>query len=867
MLNYWDKHLDSPRDDKCGVVTQDERNYKEGYSRLPPKMNHLQKTCPGPQLHESIMKSLRHVTVYSKGKKYCTTNGIMVHSNVILVPSHLLPDTFPFCIETTTTPGIPSASTKDQKLTKEFVYIDREYDFALVHLPTSPASTSYLEHFADEYPDFLTRPTTLLWKSPQNKILRSDHLARVMQTDLLYKGSIETDGSFWGTTQTSKIYKIHKGKGLIADMQFEGFGGLCGGLWCDRTKGIIYGMHVAGFLHTKVGLCNVLLRSQIKKALDELKTTSPCMMVNSTNEVIVDPYNKGYTIVDKPPLFLHPESVGEKAITTYIGTVLKDGLELTSNARPPYIPTPFEGIVDEFGPSKHRPPKNPNSTEKAILTLNKLVSPVQHYEGDILCKAIDDYKNQTLEIIRENKEVVTSMLRIYTQDEALNGTNDGILSGIPNSTSAGFGLDKSKMKCLKRDPFDESLPLIPREFNDEHQKIQDEIDYTLRCWSEEKRSECIYKSSSKVNELLPNKKAHEKVRKFYGGQFANLVASRRALGGVPLFMQEFWDKTECMVGINPMSKQWNDFYKHLTKFGDKHMIAGDFASFDTTMAAQITTAAAKIILSWYEEVGCNEEDLKMIKGALSDIVNPNILFEGQLYRFANGNPSGNLITVQLNSICNSLMMRYVYYSIFPSVNENFNQNVVLGTYGDDNAMGVRKHCTWFNHTACQDAFAKVGIKYTMAEKDAKSVPYITIKDISFLKRSFVYHKDLQTIVAPIEEDSTLKRFYYVKKPNECPLSFEEQFGCYTDGAFRDMYLKGREVYAEFSERIMRIVKRNPSLNGYVDALSYDSMTNILRPDYSDTYIPRNKKLFTESMGCYSDISSLTFDDDIIVESE
>jgi hypothetical protein len=860
MLGYWEKHLDAPINDECRVVTQDERNYKEGYSRLPPKMNHLQKTCPGPQLHESVMKSLRHVTVYSKGKRYCTTNGIMVHSNVILVPSHLLPDTFPFCIETTTTPGVPSASTKDQKLTQDFVYIDRENDYALVHLPTSPASTSYLEHFAEEYPDFISRPTTLLWKSPKNEIRRSDHVARLMQCDLKYRGTIEEDGSLWGVAQNSKIYTVHKGKGLVANMQFKGFGGLCGGLWCDRTKGIIYGIHVAGFLHTTVGLCNILLKSQIQKGLDKLKTTSPCMMVNSTSEVIIDPYDKGYTIVDKPPLFLHPESVGKDAITTYIGTVLKDGMELTSNARPPYIPTPFEGIAEEFGPSKHRPPKNPNSTEKAISTLNKLVSPVQHYEGDTLSKAIHDYKEQTLNIIRQNRDKVTTLLRIYSQDEALNGTNDGVLSGIPNSTSAGFGLDKSKLKCLKRDPFDESLPLIPREFNEDHQKIQDEIDYTFKCWSDNRRSECIYKSSSKVNELLPNKKAHEKVRKFYGGQFANLVASRCALGGVPLFMQEFWNDTECMVGINPMSKQWNDFYKHLTKFGDDRMIAGDFASFDTTMAAQITTAAAKIIMSWYEEVGCTVEELKMVQGALSDIVNPNILFEGQLYRFANGNPSGNLITVQMNSICNSLMMRYVYYSIFPSVKETFNQNVVLGTYGDDNAMGIKKHCTWFNHTACQKAFENVGIKYTMAEKDAVSVPYITINDISFLKRSFVYHPELQTIVAPIEEDSTLKRFYYIKKPNECPLSFEEQFGCYTDGAFRDMYLKGREVYNNFVDKMKRIVSKNQTLKGHVDFIPYDTMTQILKPDYSDQYIPRNKKLFTESMGCFSDLTSMTFDD-------
>lgn len=313
-------------------------------------------------------------------------------------------------------------------------------------------------------------------------------------------------------------------------------------------------------------------------------------------------------------------------------------------------------------------------------------------------------------------------------------------------------------------------------------------------------------------------------------------------------MRKFWRSTECLVGINATSKEWDEFHEYLTAFSIARMIAGDFAGFDTRMAAQITAAAAKIMMSWYEAVGCTDAELELLRGALSDIIHPNILFDGDLYKFANGNPSGNLITVQLNSICNSIMMRYVYYAMMPNISEPFASNVRLGTYGDDNAMSVKHHCKWYNHTSCQTEFAKLDISYTMAEKTAVSRPYIPIEEISFLKRNFAVHETLGKIVAPIEKDSILKKFYYIKKPNETPLSPAEQFGAYTDGAFREAYLHGKAYYEEFTGSITKIVNQNSDLKYAVNFIPYPEMTKILQPYYSSEYVNTNKKLFMESCG-------------------
>jgi hypothetical protein len=184
----------------------------------------------------------------------------------------------------------------------------------------------------------------------------------------------------------------------------------------------------------------------------------------------------------------------------------------------------------------------------------------------------------------------------------------------------------------------------------------------------------------------------------------------------------------------------------------------------------------------------------------------------------------------------------------PNIKEKFADNVRLGTYGDDNAMSVKKHCSWYTHTSCQKEFEKLDIGYTMADKDAESLPYIGIEAISFLKRKFEMHPDLNKIVAPIEEDSILKRFHWVKKPTESPLSFGEQFGAYTDGAMRDYYLYGREAYNDFLAKLKDIVSQNEELRGVVSFIPYDEMTLTLKPDYSDDYVNKNEKLFAESTG-------------------
>lgn len=837
----------------------DEKDYKEGYTRLPPRMIGPSPTTTSDDLQAMLSKHLRLVTVKSSTGRLTTVTGIMVTGNILQIPSHVLPKTRPIDIETTTCPGVPSASTKDQRLGDEHIHVNDEKDIAHIHLPSAPSSKNLVPFYPPSEINFDSRPTVLVGKTYENETFESKQAIRPYvnthgKRELCYSNCTEKDGFFYGTKLTGDIIRIKNP--YTCELDFPTYNGLCGSLYVDREKAIIYGMHVAGYASGKLATAwlTTIHQEDINAAISKLKQTSPQMILAPRSDLKLNTEGTNYTIENSPPLFTLPEGKGEEAIVTYHGRVKKDGQDLIESAKTPYMKTPFLGVKEEFGDAKSIPPKFPNDVNKGLKTLNKLVSPVQHYEHDTLKKAVDDFNEHLLGVVNEHFDEAKELLKIYTQQEALDGINAAGFGGMPNSTSAGHPYNCSKKKILKSDPLDPTKPKIPREFDDTLYDVQKDIDEIYQLWEQGRRSETIFKASSKVNELLPRKKAEEKVRKFYGSNVAFLTNSRRVLSGLVVFMRNHQKDFECFVGMNPMSKDWTEFEKYITRFGGERMIAGDFSGFDTTMAQQVSTSAAAIIVNLYRAVGVPEDDLAILGACLSDICNPNVLFMGDLYNFANMNPSGQPITVQLNSLVNSIMMRYVFYKLYPKSITPFKTHVQLAVYGDDNLMDIAKTAPRFTHTNCQKEFAEIGIGYTMADKDAESRPYITIKEASFLKRGFRQLSDIEGMGAPIEEESIIKKYHFVKKPGESPLCAPEQFSAYCDGAFREAYLHGREYYEGFVYKIKRIVALNESLQHRIAFLHYDEMTNVLKPYYRDDYKGGDPHLFSEGMDGYDEFS-------------
>jgi hypothetical protein len=116
------------------------------------------------------------------------------------------------------------------------------------------------------------------------------------------------------------------------------------------------------------------------------------------------------------------------------------------------------------------------------------------------------------------------------------------------------------------------------------------------------------------------------------------------------------------------------------------------------------------------------------------------------------------------------------------------------TYGDDNIMGVSSKIQWFNHTSIQATLKDIGIVYTMADKEAASVPYLNISETSFLKRSWRYDIDIGAYVCPLEHESIEKMLMVWTRSKT--ITEEEQICSVVSSAVREYFYYGKEIFNE-----------------------------------------------------------------------
>lgn len=306
-----------------------------------------------------------------------------------------------------------------------------------------------------------------------------------------------------------------------------------------------------------------------------------------------------------------------------------------------------------------------------------------------------------------------------------------------------------------------------------------------------------------------------KTRVFTGSPFDWSIVVRKYLLSVIRLIQNKRFLFESAPGTIAQSPEWNEIRSYLTYFGDNTLIAGDYGKFDKRMPSSVILGAYEIISNICKAAGYTREDLTVVQGIAEDTAFPLIDFHGDLISFYGSNPSGHPLTVIINGLANSLYMRYCYISLNPKQEvQTFKTNVNLMTYGDDNAMGVSPNTPWFNHTSIQKVLADVDIVYTMADKEAQSVPFIHINDVSFLKRIWRYESELNNYVCPLEHDSINKMLTMCTKSKT--ISAQHQAVDIISTAIREYFWYGKEIFHQKREFLNNVIQEC-NLQTYTDS--------------------------------------------------
>lgn len=346
------------------------------------------------------------------------------------------------------------------------------------------------------------------------------------------------------------------------------------------------------------------------------------------------------------------------------------------------------------------------------------------------------------------------LIQEYDMFTAINGAA-GVkyVDKMNRKTSAGFPWCTSKKKFL--------VPMEPMHGLQEPVDITDEIKERVAQMDSQLRAGVrampVFNSQLKDEPVSFSKIEKGKTRVFSSAPMDFTILVRKYLLSCVRVIQRNIYVFEAAPGVNAHSLEWEEIYKYLTTWGTDRIIAGDYSAFDKTMPPIMITMAFEILARMCEKGGFSAEALTAVRTLGQDISFPLTNFFGDIVQFHGSNPSGHPLTVIVNSIANSLYMRYAYYILNPAKEcTSFRSNVRLLTYGDDNICGVAPECDFFTHTGVQAALSEIDIKYTMADKEAQSVPYININDASFLKRRFCYSASVGAVVARLEHDSISK---------------------------------------------------------------------------------------------------------------
>jgi len=425
------------------------------------------------------------------------------------------------------------------------------------------------------------------------------------------------------------------------------------------------------------------------------------------------------------------------------------------------------------------------------------------------------------DILEKLPEGEIKLIEVYDQFTAINGAAGvRFVDKMKRNTSAGFPWKKSKAHFLiPTDPVGDLLD--PVDFTPE---IKARAEQVYECYVNSERYCPVFCGNLK-DQAIPQKKVETGATRIFCGAPVewSLLVRQYLLAFIRVVQRNIY-VFEAAPGVIAQSLQWEEMRDYLIQFGPHKMVAGDYKAYDKKMSPVFILAAFDIIEALCRKAGYSDLDCKIIRGIAEDTAYPYVDFNGDLVEFYGSNPSGHPLTVIINSLVNSLYMRYAYYTLNPTKDlYTFKDNVKLMTYGDDNIMGVSDQTPWFNHTTISQNLGELGIVYTMADKEADSIPYIHIDDCTFLKRHWRWDADIGAYVAPLLADSIEQSMLLCVESQAVP--FEVQCVDIISAAGRAYFDHGRIIFESKQRELKEIVTLLELENYVLDSTfpSWDSL--------------------------------------------
>lgn len=348
----------------------------------------------------------------------------------------------------------------------------------------------------------------------------------------------------------------------------------------------------------------------------------------------------------------------------------------------------------------------------------------------------------------------------------------------------------------------------------------------------------VYYAESLKDELK-NKEKVQKPRVFKAGPLILTLLYRFFFARLISATSQKRMTTGVMVGINPLSVEWDEFARRLMSFS-VYMFDGDWAWWDGGMQTQMQEAQCRVmkkkcfrhednvIFNQIFGTKYSEEDYEKIFDLLLVYLymTPTITLD-EAFITTHSMPSGCGVTAFFNSWINKLDGAYIFHRLYeekfgkrPRIDE-YMDNVMDCVYGDDKITAVRSDIKdWYNGATFSRIAREMGLDFTPADKGAWTYETRSLFDCSFLKRGFYFHPKLGRVVAPLERVSMTGTLNFVSDG----FRNEELSGVKLRNFQREAYLH----YRDYDDVIDRVYKFAASRGILVHQLSEDYLMELYR---------------------------------------
>jgi hypothetical protein len=673
-------------------------------------------------------------------------------------------------------------------------------DLVFAHLPQGGDTADFSKYMVDSLVDFEIPKNAPLF------VYHAHHSVVTGKSDFAYPSSYKMVSKI----QEMKSQVVHHngifvGKHDMIIYEGDNHPGMCGSMvFIAGRNPILIGVHTAG--RDRTCGCTPIDKLYIPQFGG--------VKIAEENAMTAQTYGKDVVYSPNVHEFSPIHYLEEEANVEVYG---QHNLPL-SRFRTDIIESPMKSAMEEvlnYEPT-HGPPERKAANPSRRRHLEDTTRMMPPSNPRYLEVAKRDFEEKLSKLVLKGKFL--EFVHPISYEEALSGVA-GVKGFDPlnPTTSMGWPLNSAKWKFMLQSILKEKYGLDTVKFVSQKEidgrvvfvysvvfdkakaDVELEVENVAEWFIQGKRANLIFRVNLKDEAITFKKIKDKKIRAFAGAPVAMVIICRMLTLPLINMMTHFPDAFESAVGVDATGRDWEEIANMVSKFGTSRCGDGDFSGFDVHLRPEFMKAAFDILHFILVKAGYSEEMLAIFSGLATECMFPIYESDGLVFKAFGSNPSGNPLTVILNGLCNSLYMRYVYYSLHKTGTLGkiplFHEVVSLMTYGDDNTFSVSEEETLFNMQSIGEVLDKIGVKYTDASKKISEVPFKDFSQVSFLKRKFHPHPQLGAIVGCLEKESIYKSLALTRKPKKDQReSVAEICAGNLNGALRELYFHSEEEY-------------------------------------------------------------------------